>query len=255
VKLPEAPFLELNFYYANKSEQEAFAQLSYALNNLGSKLDGEGYAHKGVNIKGQAFASITDDLMEAVTFDPNRFEETLADQAMRLMQVHIHDALDRQDNDVIDILTYVSISKEASLIDKHPIAIWTDGTAFDPIPGQEIHARRLGRLAYQRFLALIRQTEPSYAAITVEYALECPTDLRARPESLAFEDFFISNKYLSDKHLNTISELYTDAYVEMIDVGIYVSCYGYFNPRGISLHRDIIEERAVKVSRMIGFNY
>jgi hypothetical protein len=246
--------LELNFYFANLPEVEAFTRLVTTLLALGAKFTGTGYAHRGEGLRDKPFASTHDSVLEPVPIrDVTDLTRSLADPDIRLVQVYMEGATSTMSN-VAEIVTYLSISPEAAHTDRHPLAIWTDGEVFSG-PLREKYtqrARKVGRRTYERFRALIEALRPAYAAITSEWSLECPADLRRDPRSLAFRNFFVSRAHLEEANLAYIQRLYSRAYIEPMGDGLYISCSKEFNPLGRGL--DVGDTpRQTEVGKLIGF--
>jgi hypothetical protein len=158
------------------------------------------------------------------------------------MRVELNKALGKGSGE----LTYNWISEKASQIDTHPIVLLTSGQNLNKlVSGSKSKSDSMARNAYKCFIALVNETLPTYAAITVEYGLECLTDLRDDPISLAFRDFYIDNNHLSKKNLNRLLKLYSGAYIETLENGVYISSSG-FNPkfRSVQFRND---SRASKI--------
>jgi hypothetical protein len=247
------PFLELGFYFANIPESDAFTQLVTALIGNGAKLTGEASARRGAGFKDMAFASISDSpLPEPLTTDVSTIMRSLTDPDVRIIEVYMHGATGLTLN-TAEIVTYLSISREAVRTDKHPMAILTEGELFSGTLRHDFpqRARKAGMQVYHRFFALIEALQPAYAAITVENPLECPTDLRRDPRSLAFCDFFLSRAYIGASKLRTIQTLFTGAFIEPMGDGLYISCTEEFNPEGRSLDAEYAQRRSVDVAKLI----
>ena len=112
------------------------------------------------------------------------------------------------------------------------------------------HARTVGRRAKDRFCAIIEGARPSYAALTVEDQLRTPYDLRRKPDSGTFSDFYVSGSYIGSAALTAITALYAGAYIEPAADGIYVSCWEFLNPRGKRLTAGV-DSKSIVVARAI----
>lgn len=247
------PFLELGFYFANIPEADAFAHLVTALIGNGAKLTGEASARRGAGVKDMSFASINDSpLPEPLTADVSTIMRYLTDPDVRIIEVYMGGAIGITVN-TAEILTYLSISPEAVRTDKHPIAILTEGELFSGTLRHEFSqsARKAGMQVYHSFCALIEALQPAYAAITVENPLECPTDLRRDPRSLAFCDFFVSRAYIGALKLRIIQTFFQGAFIESMGDGIYISCTEEFNPEGRSLDAEYAQRQSVEVAKLI----
>jgi hypothetical protein len=253
MKKPKPPFLELSFYFAQSVDSESFTRLVETLIRLGAKFSGYGTVHQGKEFRDHPFASITDFVLESVTIC-NRSDLTLLsdDPDRRLMQIFMEGASGIK-HDVSEIIGYESISQEASDQDHHPLAIWTEGIVFSGIADQKsvAHAQKTGGQVYKQLCLLVEALKPSYAAITVEYNLECPADLRRDVRSLAFRDFFVSGAYLGVNNLKTISDLFQGAYIETVADGLYISCTPEFNPQGNRLDNEYAQWKSMEVAKLI----
>lgn len=253
VRISEPPFLELSFYVAGVDDKAVFVRLIRVLLDQGATFVGEGRAHLGPGLRDRPFARITDEVPQAIPLgDSQSLDRWLTDPDARLLQVYIAGASNATKH-VAEIVTYQGMSDDATATDKHPVAIWTEGQWLCT-PSRQQNRRRvrdMGRRVYGRFRTLVSALRPSYAAITVEYALECPTDLRRDPRSLAFGDFFVSRDYLSPAKLQTMREMFSGACTEMWDAGLYVSTMAELNPEGKQLQNGRAD-LSVRVAKMIG---
>jgi len=231
MKSPEPPFIELSFYIPRGEDQSTFAHLVEYLFAAGAEVAGQGKANKGKNIGSRSFAGILDDVPEKVSVgSKSDFSDLMRDPDTRLFQVNLVNAVGVRKGHH-EVVTHLSISDQAVSIDKHPIAIWVDGSMFDELGGQQFSNREKMRGAkiFGRFLDLVREMQPSYAAITASYSLECPTDLRDDARSYAFGDFFLNSSYFSDEKISEVLNLYSGAHVETLDNGYYISSTPIFN--------------------------
>jgi hypothetical protein len=229
---PNPPFLELSFYSAGMNEKKLLLRFVEVLTQSGAKFTGEGRAHHGDKISGQNFASITDKTLESVPItDLSDMQRLMDGDNCRLIQVYMELATGIR-RDVAEIVTYVSISNAATPNDHHPIGIWTDGDIFSKAQNttEQCRSPKAGQQVYKKFRALVAALSPSYAAITVSWPLECPTDLSIDSRTSSFRNFYISSKYIGAKRLRDIRDIFTNVYVEDMAEGIYVSCTADFNP-------------------------
>jgi hypothetical protein len=247
------PYLELSFYFAERDEAKSFYGLVEMLVGLGATFAGSGIIHRGQSIRNQPFSSIHDLPQEPVAV------HSLADVAqclrqpdIRLVQVLMEGASGVAPN-LSEIVGYESISEEAARQDHHPVAIWTEGTLFSGPAGEPFGAttKETGLRLSERFRRLVERLRPSYAAITLEYDLECPADLKRDPRSLAFRDFYISGEYIGADTLKTIAMLFRAAYIETLAEGLYVSCTAEFNPERRGLDNEYAQWQSVEVASLI----
>lgn len=256
MKGPEAPFVELGFYYSGLSDQDAFLRVTKGALQLGARFSGVGFAHHGAGIGRQPFAGTLDLLCEATTIDDlDSLIEKLNDPDVRVVELRMHNIIGTA-SDVPDILTLLSIPREAMGKNHHPVAVWSGGDMFSgpagrPGKSQKKRAERAGRHIYKRFLKLVEATDASYAAITVEWPLLCPYELEVDPEHARFRDFFVSEAYLGEEGVRSVAELFSGAYTERTGSGLYVSTYRYFNPDGTNWLADKAERSSTRVAHFI----
>ncbi|MBA3943778.1 MAG: hypothetical protein H0X37_04365 [Herpetosiphonaceae bacterium] len=253
MRQPDPPFLELSFYFADRTGREAFTQLVTTLVGFGATFTGEGKAHKGVGLRDQPFGSLSDELREPLPLENSEaLTRWTSDPNTRLLQVSMGGATGAI-ADVAEIVTYESISDEAASVDHHPVAIWTEGELFSgTFPKTHAgQARKVGQQTYERFRLLVEALAPAYAAITTEYGLECPEDLRRDARSYAFQDFFVSRSYLGANKVAKIQNLFAEAYAEPVGDGIYISCHRFFNPEGKDSEAKYGSGQSGEVARLI----
>lgn len=254
IKYPGGPLLELNFYSHNFSEIEFFTHLLTALIQLGAQFFGQGCAYSGPNIRDKPFASINDMLCEPVEVKSLQDIEQYSDNPdLRLVKVYMHNIIDVEQT-AAEVVTYVSLPAELVRIERHPVAIWTEGSilsgTFSTVSRQrQRYAQEVGNRVYEKFKALIELLQPAYAAITSEEDLKTPTGLQYDPRNRAFQDFYVSFDFLDSQAIERIKYLYKDAYIECMKNGIYISTYEYFNPIGVNFRcRGVLKE----VGELIG---
>ena len=257
MNLPDAPFLELGFYFADKPETVALADLLHLLTTLGGECTGEIAVHLGDGIRDKLFASITEQLMEErAVADLNDLVRQIAAPNQRIIQIGMHNATGISP-DLPEIVTYLSISSVAMPKDRHPLAIWTEGWMFSGPPSfLEEHsedANRVGQQVYQRFCWLVEALNPAYATITIERSLECPVDLRNETASYVFTDFFVRSEFLDASKLKLVRETCAEAYVEQLTNGLYISSNGYFNPAHISVESTIMLGNSIQVAKLLAY--
>lgn len=232
------PFLKPSFYFAETPDTTALLQVLRVLTSKGAQFGGKGRISRGAGINARPFAGLTDVSVEEVPLTSIDEAECYATGAdTRLMEVLLTAAAAASQR-ANEILTYTHISAEAAASDHHPVSLWTSGSLYDGPASAERNPRLVrrrrahGRRVYARFLDLIRALRPSYASLVTLEGLMCPTDLRRDPRSLAFENFYVSARYLGTRPTEKLLQLFPDAYRERVGDGWYVSCYPYFNPEG-----------------------
>jgi hypothetical protein len=232
VRFPSGgPFLEFNFYWADLSERDALFRLAQALWTLGAR-----FRRGGVSYSSESGDGVLSDrdIRDGDLANIADLEDLLTEPRVEVQRLYMEGATGTTQG-VAEIITYLSIT-EAVSSDHRPIAIWTEGHWLESWTQEtkagEQHARTMGTRARKRFCALAETTQPSYAAITVEYPLLTPAQLRRMGPGYAFYNFYVSGAYVGQASLATIQRLYEDAYVEPLGDGLYISCSAHFNPRG-----------------------
>lgn len=255
MNLPNGPFLELSFYFVDRPETAALADFIYLLVELGGECTGEIAVHVGEGIRDQPFTWITEPILEKRPIaDLNDLVQQFAAPNQKVIQVYMNNATGIF-SDLSEILTYLSISPSATQQDHHPLSIWTEGWMFSGPPDflaeHAEYATQVGYQIYQRFRTLVERLSPSYAAIMIEQALPCLTDLRDNSSYYLFSYFFVNSSFVGEQHLKQIQEIYGGAYLEQLSNGLYVSSYEYFNPEHKSLPLALVLENSTKLAKLI----
>ena len=246
------PYLEISFYLGKQSY--ALVDLVKALLKLGTSFTGQALVHSGVGFRDKPFSYITDDLLRPTAIEGiSDLEASLSDPDTRLVQVMMDNA-SGTDQNVREMVTYLSISPEAAKEDSHPVAIWTYGGVFSHAPNsiETVQERLVGEQCYRQFIRLIHLLRPSYGTITIEEELRCPADLRRNPQTGVFSNFYVSAGYLGAARLSQTRNLFTTSYVERIEDGIYISCTKVLNPAGLSLAPRSLYELSCEVAHIVG---
>ncbi|UGA42757.1 hypothetical protein HU230_0031385 [Bradyrhizobium quebecense] len=133
------------------------------------------------------------------------------------------------------------------------IELRTEGEAFcGPSARLDPRARRLGNIAYRRFVHWARLLNPTYGAILVEYSLENPDELRKDQRSLAFRDFYLAKRALDVRAWSKLHEIVGDrAYRHALPDGLYVSMTPYFNPEAAGLASGDAQVLSAKIAELL----
>jgi hypothetical protein len=246
----DAPFLELGFYFADLTDADAFAKVARALMARGSRfLFAQGW--RGPGKRSQPFESIRgDELREPLSIREDQLEKALADPDLRIMEISYDHIIGI--SKAPERLEYFGVFSEiAAQLDRHPIEILAEGQPWSG-PHDSERGRKPGKKVYQFFRELVVALAPSYAAITVEAPIECPTDLHQDPSNHTFLDFYMSESFIGASNLATIARLYDGAYQERVADGLYISTYRYMNPGDVSLDYEKVSYMASEVGRLVG---
>lgn len=249
MKYRAGPFLGLNFYFADLPEAAALSRVVYALADLGVETTGEGFAHVGPDAA-QPFGFPHEWPRERFPLELADLDAISAHPEMRPVGVFMLDAGGLGDPDMVEYVGYVGISQDAAAVDKHPIGIDTDADPFQP-DADPLRARALGQRVMRRFLDVVERTHPSYAAIPVLGGLQCPTDLARGATNYNFRDFYVSEAFVGEDHLDTIQDLYLGAHCEAVADGVYISCSAPFNPDSVEFPDYLA--RQPEIARIIAF--
>jgi hypothetical protein len=229
-----SPYLSLNFYYPDRPEYIAFAQIIRALHELGAEFLGEGIVYKRKGIRDTPFTYL--DTMNA---DPD----------LLLSWVFFGNAVGSQPATKEELVYGDVLSPQAAQHDRHPLMINAAGSMFY---FDYDKSRRAGKLAYKRLVEIVKLTQPAIAAITIEEELRCPTDLKLNLQNrayYAFSNFYISQQFVGESKFNQISTLFQGAYHEEINDGVYISTYDMVNPKRKKFKSD---EPLIKLNEKVG---
>jgi len=229
-------------------DADAFATVARTLLARGARFIGaEGL--RGSGKRTQPFESIRgDDLREPLSIRADQLQKALEDPDLRVMEISFDRIIGI--SEAPERLEYVSVfSKEASLLDRHPVAILAEGEPFSG-PYEPERGWKPGRKVYETFRELVTVLAPSYACITVERPTVCPTDLHRNPNGFV-EDFWVNADFVDEAKLATIVKLFEGAYQERIGDGLYVSTYKYWNPAKINMDHVKAGYIATEVGKLI----
>lgn len=245
----DPPFLELGFYFADLMDADAYAKVARVLLARGSRfLAAEGW--RGPGRRSRPFRSIRDEVSEPLDLRVDQLEAALTDPDLLMLELSFDRILGI--SKAPERLEYFSVfSEEAALLDRHPVAILAEGEPFSG-PHNPERGRKPGRRTYEVFRELVVALSPSYASITVEAPVKCPTDLHRDPRSHTFIDFYLSESFAGHSTLASVTRLFEGAYQEHIADGMYISTYKYMNPQGIGLDPDRRSHLATDVGKLIG---
>ncbi len=188
------PFLELNFYSKSRPESETFADLARHALRAGGRATGKGLGYpRGQNGECGLFGSISDEPIQELQFSEENASELISDSDLCVIQLEFVNASGIY-GDMMEKLTYTSIPDAAIGIDRHPVAIWTDGQAFEFDEQDSPDAEKYGLRAYERFTDFCRMLDPDYGAITVEDTIPISTELLLNSKYTVLRDFYVSHR-------------------------------------------------------------
>jgi hypothetical protein len=214
------PFIELGFYFAALSGHEALAKTFRHLLSCGGKCNGTVWIVRGYEIqaKPNSHRSLLPPSLETVV-NPTEIETLLADPNCRVLDIDMRPP-DYFGSSRELRLAQLTIDETSVEKDNNPVAIWLDGSAIN-LSTETIKPKKakLGREVLGAFKRLAASLAPDYAAITVEYGLDCPSDLRNDPNTYAFHNFYVSEKFLGQSALESIRLKFPKAIHEQLSEG------------------------------------
>ena len=132
----------------------------------------------------------------------------------------------------LSICGLTDIGTAAMYADYPGMEIVNEAFVFDA-PGYERLAEQVGIRLYKLFLDICARTNPVYAGIVIEDDIPV---LRKLVEARcgAFFDFFV-NLDMINIDAKQLLAVYEGAYFEFLPNGLYISTFGYFNPKHITV--------------------
>lgn len=190
MRTPDAPYLELGFYFRQKSGRESFRLLAETLTNH----------FDAVPIDACTVDQIGPSLMRsnearertAKLRNADDLDRLLREPSIFVRKVSFNGGT-RIAKDAQEFLVTLPIEGANCKNESNVVAIWVEGGAFSRDPNSQISkkAKQVAARALAAFRRLVTHLRPTYASITVDYSLENPCDLRNDPHSLAFRDFYL----------------------------------------------------------------
>lgn len=248
----DAPYLELGFYFSALSGDEAIVKVFRHLTKDGATCEGTVVFHAGPGIRGQPFSDITDQpCVSQKAINDQEIETLFLNENVRLLRLTMRSAR-FLDWSRLQILAQLRISPSCVTCDTHPIALWLDGSVLSHPPGNlPRKARRLGERSLESFRQLVSSLKPDYAAVTVDYGLECPCDIRVDPRTLAFQDFYLSEMFLGKRALAAVRRKAPFAHHEQTQDGQITCCSEWISPDGRFLPVSEADELSLFVGNLI----
>jgi hypothetical protein len=249
---PESPFLEFGFYKDLADDADALAAVVEAELERGSEFLGDVSIHRGKGARSAQFGEVTDFRTETTTVTLAELRTLLYDSDSRVLKAWFRSG--KADGSAITIITLLSISEIAKATDRHPVAVWTDGDAFSgPHLDERSRERevRIGQASFRRFSDLIGKTQPSYAAMTVESGLSCPTDYLIDSRGEPFGAVYLSERFVGPKGIKALESEYASCYRVGVADGVLVAAYAAMSPTRTGLSNEDEWLRSVAVLKLI----
>lgn len=220
---PDPPFLELGFHFDRVSGRDAFQKLSITV------IEGLGAIPKEVTFRNcdkrvllraneatcstQRVSSLED--VRRLFEDEKRLAVKLAvEKGTRIVP------------DAREFFTILPVNSSDPGDCGNSVAIWIEGANFsvpsvqDGIPSK---TRSVGLKTRSVFVDLVRRLNPTYAAITFDYGLESPCDLRDDPRTYAFRDFYLQSEQFGVKAFQEMKSRFPNADYEDLGCGVIVT--------------------------------
>jgi hypothetical protein len=249
---PESPFLEFGFYNAMADDADSFAGVIEAELERGSEFLGDVRIHRGKGARTAQFDEVTDFVTETTTVTSAELGTLLNDSDTRVLKAWFRSG--KADGSAITIITLLSISEVAKATDRHPVAVWTDGDAFSgphPDDGSREREVRVGQSSFRRFSDLIGKTDPSYAAMTVERGLLCPTDYLTDSRGEPFGAVYLSERFVGPTGIKALESEYAACYRVGVADGLLVAADAVVSPTRTGLSNENQWLRSVAVLKLI----
>lgn len=203
MRTPEPPYLELGFYFRQKSGREAINFLAAALTTHFDAVPAVAYAAD----LGTPSLFRADDVIGRPVKTPgvDDLNRLLGDSSKFVRKINF-DRGTRIVRDAQEFLVVLPIEGAECKNEGNAVAIWVEGAAFSRASNTDVSKKekKVASNSLSAFKKLISHLQPTYAAITVDYGLENPCDLRRDPRSLAFRDFYVSRTDFGESFLTEL---------------------------------------------------
>ncbi len=197
---PRPPFAEPAFYFAERGTEDAFSLVV-------DYLAGKGASFSMALLGGKGNADEMDDLIqyeiERVSVANWRELETVRRATGRAVAgVTLSGVQPGGAGRDVEVRV-LPISEGAVGIDRHPIAIWCDGSAFELHAPVAAKTRRSEDLL-DFFVSTVAALSPAYGSLLISWPLPGPMEVAARPDGFEFADFYVSADYVGRPAFNTM---------------------------------------------------
>jgi hypothetical protein len=203
MRTPDPPYLELGFYFRQKSGREAIRCLATALTTHFDAVPTNAYAadlaarslYRADEVVDHQVKTPSHDDLNRLLNDSSRFVRRISlDKGTRIVR------------DSQEFLVVLPIERPECKNEGNAVAIWVEGALFSRASNTEVSKKekQVAINALTAFKKLVTLVQPTYAAITVDYGLENPCDLRRDSHSLAFRDFYLSRSDFGEDFLRTL---------------------------------------------------
>jgi len=231
MRTPDSPYLELGFYFESLAQREVLLRVidtltlwggvscHSATSSIPGPKENETDAKEQRQCKEREYA--ISDLNEV------RALMTNDDQVLRKLTIS------GLMNIIPDTYEFVVSGDRVGRPSQHGtvIGIWGDGSWLST-GSTEVDAfqKKCGPRVLEVFRTLIGEMSPTYAAITVDYGLETPDELRRDPRSYAFRNFYLSARLLSQSVIRRFGNEYQKFHQETCGEGRLFLSAGFLLP-------------------------
>lgn len=251
---PQAPFLELAFYAHDRSGADLLAEIYGSLVPQSAIGGGRVFLRRGPGIRAAPYAREDDsEVRTSGGVGAGQLREWLRDPDARVTRVW----LDRGTLVVPhsrEILAVLPVSERAALgRDNHPVAIWLEGEAFSHPPGSRPQrALQIAARARAKFLELTAVIQPAYAAVTLDYSLECLADLAAlQQDAPALRTFYLGRNFVPDPHVSELQGRFPSAWWERGPKGTFATTDPLFASKPLSVSPQDARDLSLAAARVL----
>ncbi len=224
-KPPRPPFVEPGFYFADRSTEEAFFLVVDHLLDRGATLTGE--ALVGQPGSADEVADLTYHEIDRVVLHTRDELSALRESGGRTIAGVTLSGVEPGSSGRDVQVRVLPIPDAAVGRDRHPIAIWCDGRAFEP-DATSAARKRAAADVLELFTSAVAALSPSYAAILFEWPLPSPDEVNGRPDGFEFADCYLATDYVGTRQLRKLSSLLDGAYRTDLEHGTLFLTSGVF---------------------------
>lgn len=214
---PDPPFVELGFYAEDRVDADLFQDVLDALAQVGGVANGRAFVLPASASSG-AFAGPGDHALVEVAWG-DLSEVSRSRPEGRVVAVEVAGAL-RYDRRHAARVTYLRIDPVRSRPDRHPVAVWATGELFSG-PAQK-RTQAAGRELRRLFGSMVDAVRPSYAAVTVDWALGTPEEIATDPKAAGdHRDIFLGSAFVGSAALDEVEAAAAGLDVERGPAGLF----------------------------------
>ncbi|WP_322753644.1 hypothetical protein [Frankia sp. Cas3] len=222
---PRPPFAEPAFYFAERGTEEAFSLVVEYLAEKGASF---GMALLGGKGNADEMADLIQYEIERVSVANRRELETVRRATGRAVAgVTLSGVQPGGAGRDVEVRV-LPIPEDAVGIDRHPIALWCDGSAFELHTPMAPKTRRSEDLL-DLFVSVVAALSPAYGSLLISWPLPGPTEVAARPDGFEFADFYVSADYVGRPAFNKMTSAIDRDHQKSLDSGALFLTSGLFS--------------------------